>query len=107
MAIGFEQFLDILFEITSRADNIKDIRDTGKCSKQFVRAYLSDCCSIHERIKSVVWQCYTNHKTAIPSTAVVSATIAEIGNSVQPVLQYGHFLQPKLFGNVLFATIQL
>ena len=71
MAIGFEQFLDILFEITSGADNIKDIHDTRECSKQFVCAYLSDCCSIHERIKSVVWQCYANHKTAIPSSAVI------------------------------------
>lgn len=82
MAIGFEQFPDILFEVTPWTDNIKDIHDTRKCSKQFVCAYLSDCYSIHERINSVIWQCYANHKTAIPSSTVMSATITEIGNSV-------------------------
>ena len=68
--------------------------------------YLSDGSSIHKWIKGIVWQGYTDHKTAIPHSAVVSATVAEIGNSVQPVLQYSYFLQTELFGNVLFAVGQ-
>lgn len=80
--IGFEQFFDILFEVASRTDNPKHIRNTRKRGEQFIRAYLSDCHFIHKRITSIVRQCHVNHKTAIPSTAVVSATIAEIGNGV-------------------------
>ncbi len=55
MTIRLKQFFDMLFEVATGTNDVKDIGDTGKHGKQLVCANLSDCGSIHKQIKSVVW----------------------------------------------------
>ena len=52
MTIRLKQFFDMLFEVATGTNDVKDIGDTGKHGKQLVCANLSDCGSIHKQIRS-------------------------------------------------------